>query len=238
MPAATTVTSALWIYWRGLYLCLVRHGEYGELRTLTDSKRARLQIYMLALSFRLWHQKHYRSGTFQNDMQKNLCNVAVPKTGLPLSALTCVDTYVPGPPYCTYELRVPASRVPYVPKAQGSLPRYVRRTRTSLGRAARTAYRGAPQVVCGSRVVAAVFLFTLYPLLCAVGALVRARLDGVAFGPAFGTQLLEPEDWFALWRPRCAVKKQPSLVHEHRAERTLRGALTWLTPHGLVKRAP
>ena len=115
MPAATTVTSALWIYWRGLYLCLVRHGEYGELRTLTDSKRARLQIYMLALSFRLWHQKHYRSGTFQNDMQKNLCNVAVPKTGLPLSALTCVDTYVPGPPYCTYELRVLASCLLYVP---------------------------------------------------------------------------------------------------------------------------
>ena len=64
MVAATTVASALWIYWRGLYLCLVRHGAYAELRTLTDSKRARLQIYMLALHFRLWHEKHYRSGTY------------------------------------------------------------------------------------------------------------------------------------------------------------------------------
>ena len=65
------------------------------------------------------------------------------------------DTYVPGPPYWPgpqfwpYE---PASRVPHVPKAQGSLPPghhalYVRRTCASLGRAARavrTAYRGTP----------------------------------------------------------------------------------------------
>ena len=33
------------------------------------------------------------------------------------------DTHVPGPPYCTYGLRVPASSVLYVPEAQGSLPR-------------------------------------------------------------------------------------------------------------------
>ena len=34
----------------------------------------------------------------------------------------CADTYVPGPPFCTYGLRVPASCVLYVPEAQGSLP--------------------------------------------------------------------------------------------------------------------
>ena len=32
------------------------------------------------------------------------------------------DTYVPGPPYCTYGLRVPASCVMCVPVAQGSTP--------------------------------------------------------------------------------------------------------------------
>eukprot|EP00964_Phaeocystis_antarctica_P040468 scaffold23130_cov63-Phaeocystis_antarctica.AAC.2 len=36
------------------------------------------------------------------------------------------DTYVPGPPYCTYGLRVPASCVVCVPEAQGSLSRTVR----------------------------------------------------------------------------------------------------------------
>ena len=65
-----------------------------------------------------------------------------------LAASRVSDTYVPGPPYRAYGLRVPASCVRHVPKAQGSLPRrggalYVHRTRTSLGRAARTAYRVA-----------------------------------------------------------------------------------------------
>ena len=50
--------------------------------------------------------------------------------------------------------RAPASCVPHVPQAQGSLPpgkapRCVRRTRTSLGRAVRTAYRGAPGAPLG-----------------------------------------------------------------------------------------
>ena len=61
-------------------------------------------------------------------------------------AARCADTYVPGPPHCTHGLRVPACCVLYGPEAQGSLPRGAthcthRRTRTSLGRAARTAYR-------------------------------------------------------------------------------------------------
>ena len=45
-----------------------------------------------------------------------------------------VDTCVPGPPYCTLGPRAPAPRLPYV-----------RRARTSLGRAACTAHRGTPQ---------------------------------------------------------------------------------------------
>ena len=52
-------------------------------------------------------------------------------------------------PLGTYRLRVTASRVGYVPDAQGGLPPgphvlYVRGTRTSLGRIIRTAYRGTP----------------------------------------------------------------------------------------------
>ena len=72
----------------------------------------------------------------------------------------CVDTYAGyhpsaltrtsmfrGPPYCAHGLRVPPSCVLYVLEAQGSLPPgphapYVRGTRTSLGLAVRTAYRG------------------------------------------------------------------------------------------------
>ena len=57
-----------------------------------------------------------------------------PRDGQKIFSLvaSCVDPYVPGPPYCTYGLRVPASCVLYVPVAQGSLARGRHcRTRTS-----------------------------------------------------------------------------------------------------------
>jgi hypothetical protein len=41
----------------------------------------------LALIPYLWDKEHYRNGTFQDDMAKNLRNVGVPGTGMPLSFL-------------------------------------------------------------------------------------------------------------------------------------------------------
>ena len=85
---------------------------------------------------------YFHCGCTALELGSGACNVYWPSI--------CVHTYVPGPPYCTCGLRAPASRLPYVPEAQGSLPRgdllYVRRTRTRLGRAVRvrTAYRGTP----------------------------------------------------------------------------------------------
>ena len=55
------------------------------------------------------------------------------------------DTYVLQPPCCTYGLRVPAACVGTRGAGRLALRRhalYVRRTRTSLGRAVRIAYRG------------------------------------------------------------------------------------------------
>ena len=37
-------------------------------------------------------------------------------------AMPYADKYFPGPPYCTYGLRLPAACVLYAPEAQGSLP--------------------------------------------------------------------------------------------------------------------
>ena len=70
---------------------------------------------------------------------------------LPIFASTRVaaraDACAPGPPLGTYGLRLPASRVGYVPEAQGAVPPgprvlYVLGTHTSLGRSVRTAHRG------------------------------------------------------------------------------------------------
>jgi len=47
-------------------------------------KQARVHIYSLALIFYLWDRPHYRNGTFQIDMVKNLRDVAVPGTGISL----------------------------------------------------------------------------------------------------------------------------------------------------------
>ena len=72
-------------YWHGLYACLVQGATFQELRV--EPPLARLQIYWLALHVRLWSVPHYRSGTFANDARKNLRNVALPGTGVPLSLL-------------------------------------------------------------------------------------------------------------------------------------------------------
>jgi hypothetical protein len=56
-----------------------------HLPLLCQDTRARVQVYSLALIFELWDKPHYRNGSFQEDMIKNLRNVAIPGTGVPLS---------------------------------------------------------------------------------------------------------------------------------------------------------
>ena len=66
----------------------------------------------------------------------------------PVLVHACADPYVPGPPYCTYGLRVPASWVACVPEAQGSCCATVCTPYAYQPPACRT-YRvpcGAPQV--------------------------------------------------------------------------------------------
>mmetsp|Transcript_10483 Transcript_10483/g.13689 ORF Transcript_10483/g.13689 Transcript_10483/m.13689 type:complete len:412 (+) Transcript_10483:97-1332(+) len=50
-----------------------------------DGLQAKVQVYSLALVMWLWNKPHYRNGTFREDMVKNLRNVAIPGTGIPLS---------------------------------------------------------------------------------------------------------------------------------------------------------
>ena len=78
--------SALSAYYYALYLCLVRGAKYFSLPRDMPAE-SRLFVYSLVLHIRLFSAPHYRSGTFGNDARKNLRNVALPGTGLPLSAL-------------------------------------------------------------------------------------------------------------------------------------------------------
>jgi len=72
-------------YYRSLYYFLQQKGSLEECPYFKDNVQAQCHIYSLSLIFFLWDKPHYRSGTFQNDMLKNLRNVAVPGTGIPLS---------------------------------------------------------------------------------------------------------------------------------------------------------
>ena len=68
--------------------------------------------------------------------------------------LHCADPRVPGPPYCAYRRRLPASCVAYVPEAQGSWCATVRTPYTyQPRRAVRTAYRVVHHRRCAAPVV-------------------------------------------------------------------------------------
>ena len=96
-PGPPSALGAIAIYYRGLVHAL-GGGSLGSLRSavqrgpigtgLEPSPRAALHIYQLALAVRLWSQPHYRSGTFRQDLRKNLRNVAIPGTGVALSVLS------------------------------------------------------------------------------------------------------------------------------------------------------
>ena len=62
-------------------------GLYADVPLFKDDLHARINCFSLALAVKLWTQPHYRSGTFANDMKKNLRNVAIPGTGFALSHL-------------------------------------------------------------------------------------------------------------------------------------------------------
>ena len=77
--------NCLWSYYRTLYYFLVQQGSLEKCPYFTENIHSQCHLYSIALIFHIWDKPHYRAGTFQNDMIKNLRNVAVPGTGVPLS---------------------------------------------------------------------------------------------------------------------------------------------------------
>ena len=72
-------------YYRCLYYYWVSNGTYKDCPYFTTNVRAKVQMYSLALIMKIWDKPHYRNGDFQEDMIKNLRDVALPGTGIPLS---------------------------------------------------------------------------------------------------------------------------------------------------------
>merc|ERR1719409_1176142 len=84
--AVNEVVKTLLIFWRSLafFLC---GGSYKGAPDWFQQlpAHAKTHLYSLTLIFKIWGQPHYRNGTFQEDMVKNLRNVAIPRTGIALS---------------------------------------------------------------------------------------------------------------------------------------------------------
>eukprot|EP01084_Bolivina_argentea_P199543 341429_1 len=95
-----------WIYYTGFYYYWLGAGTkqsydtdlssdttFPPLRISkkdTDSiklfkQNARIHLYSLASNFYLYSKPHYRKGSFKQDLTDNLRNVAIPRTGIPLS---------------------------------------------------------------------------------------------------------------------------------------------------------
>merc|ERR550514_1916611 len=86
MAAVYEVAGTVMLFWRslGFFLCGGRYDEVPDWFQELPS-HAKVHLYSLSLIFKIWGQPHYRNGTFQEDMVKNLRNVAIPRTGIPLS---------------------------------------------------------------------------------------------------------------------------------------------------------
>jgi hypothetical protein len=76
-------------YEYGLYVFLYQNKKYKAIDVYDDDKWAKVQIYSLALIFKLWEKNHYRSKSFKQDLIDNLKNIAIPGTGVPLSLFCC-----------------------------------------------------------------------------------------------------------------------------------------------------
>jgi len=72
------------LYWTVFY-SFMGGTSYSNETSFGEDVWAKVNVYSLALIFKLWSKEHYRSPSFQTDMINNLQNVAIPGTGIPLS---------------------------------------------------------------------------------------------------------------------------------------------------------
>jgi len=72
---------------RTFYSLFLHYVFYGRYRQDYEgaSMRTHIHLYSWALVFHIWDKPHYRNGRFVDDMLKNLRNVAIPGTVVPLS---------------------------------------------------------------------------------------------------------------------------------------------------------
>lgn len=77
------ILRTLFEFYVGLFYYVVLRKPFQSCPALAGE--ADTYVFSLSLMFRMWSDPHYRNPSFQLDLVKNLRNVAVPGTGIPLS---------------------------------------------------------------------------------------------------------------------------------------------------------
>ncbi len=83
--AARSVGRTLIRFYGLLTRFLLLGGKLETEPTAADDSAAEAYIYSLCLEFWLWDKPHYRNGSWGEDSVKNLRNLCIPGTGIPLS---------------------------------------------------------------------------------------------------------------------------------------------------------
>jgi len=92
VPSISAAVAAIVGFYQTMWYYLMTGGSFADCPYFHGQRDVRCQLYSLTLIMELWSKPHYRNGTFQDDMIKNLRNVAVPGTGVPLSLLCYFKT--------------------------------------------------------------------------------------------------------------------------------------------------
>lgn len=88
VSAFSGATATLLSYYGSLWHYWVRKGSYADCPFFREDLHAKTYIYSIALLNSLWSEPHYRHPSFYIDLVKNLRNVAIPGTGVPLSIIS------------------------------------------------------------------------------------------------------------------------------------------------------
>lgn len=86
--AAASATTTLVAFYGSLAHYWIRRGSYADCPFFKQDLHAKTYVYSIALLNTLWDEPHYRHPSFYVDLVKNLRNVAIPGTGLPLSIVS------------------------------------------------------------------------------------------------------------------------------------------------------
>lgn len=157
VQACRAVLASTTVYYEGIVCFCRKPSSICDSNPFNQPLARRIHLYSLAKSIELWDKPHYRSASFKADIKKNLGNVAIPGTGMPLS-IFCLNKWT-----------------------------YI------------------------------VFIAFVYPIACLISAFLQYVSAGTPMPQTYTRTLLEPRNWFAIWRLNCVLMAYHAYITKSRS---------------------